>query len=235
MAMMLAKVMQNILNYHYGQKEKFKMAKILIIFVALLLSGCAGMSIGPPERWVENNTMYSTKLPSIEVKVMPSLIFKISEKTDGITESTRGNAHTGKDIDWFYFVNDSKKIRLNIKIETLTAHTRWYMEKPDYSQDSKSLLSNHETIGGIDFATGLLRDKYHGAPVMIKAFGAVVGETTRYQLFYMEKVNDEWLQKYVALLSTDDHNFISEFNKRANESFSIISYSGLLPPSKRRK
>lgn len=209
------------------------MAKKLLIFVTLLLSGCAGIDMGSPERWVESNTMYSTKLPSIEVKVRPSLIFKKSEKTDGITESTRGVAHTGKDIDWFYFVNDSNKIRLNIKIETLTAHTRWYMEKPDYGQDSKSLLSSHETIGGINFATGLLRDKYHGTPVMIKAFGAVVGETTRYQLFYMEKVSDEWLQKYSALLSADDRNFMSEFNKRANESFSIIAYSGLLPPSKR--
>lgn len=222
--------------HRWGQVDLYKeekMSKLIVLSIVALLSGCAGMDFNSPERWVENNTMYSTKLPSIEVNVVPSLSFKKAVSTDSIAESSRGIMHTGKDTDWFYFVDNSQKKMLNIKIESLTAHSRWYVQTPDYSQDSSALLSNNETIGGIKFATGVLRDKYQGVPVLIKAFGAVVGDTTRYQLFYMEQVSGDWLEKYTALLSKDDRDYIDTFNKRANESFSISSYSGIVSPTKR--
>jgi hypothetical protein len=161
------------------------MRKFLFLLLFLSLSGCAGLNLGKPGRWVENNTLYSTNLPSIEVKVVPSLPFKNEKKTDKITDiskSTGGASVTGKDIESFQFVDDSKQKALIIKLETLTNQTRWYMEVPDYSRDPSSLISTNEIIGGINYSTGILREKYEGKPFLVKAYGAVVGETTRYQV-----------------------------------------------------
>jgi hypothetical protein len=53
------------------------------------------------------------------------------------------------------------------------------------------------------------------------------------KLFYLENVSADWLEKSTKFLKKDDNDFIVAFNKRANESFSIAPYSGILPPSKR--
>ena len=55
------------------------------------------MNFSQPERWVENNTMYSTKLPDIEVKVAASMPYKKGEKTDAIVDSTSGYRHSPSD------------------------------------------------------------------------------------------------------------------------------------------
>ncbi len=211
------------------------MKKNFFLLLLLLMSGCAGLNLGQPERWVEKNILFSTKLPSLEVTVAPSLSFKKEENTGGITDSSKSTTGkvTGINIEWFYFVDTSNTKKLNFKFETLTTNTNWYMILPDYSQDPKTLISDSESFAGISFVTGISSDKYSGTPVLVKSFGAVVGETTRYQLFYMEKVSDDWLKKNKNILSASDRDFLVAFNKRANESFSITPYSGILSPAKR--
>lgn len=211
------------------------MRKLLALLVVALMPGCAGIHAFSPERWVENNTMYSTVLPSIEIEVEPSLSFDANEKKGEIVGSLDSINHTGKDIEVFSFVDRSKKKVLAIKIETLTARERWYMQQPDFSQSPLTLISGHETVGGIDFATGILRSQMGKKTVLIKAFAKLVGETTNYGIFYMEEVSSDWLGKYVNLFSKEDHDFIDAFQKRADDSFSVASFSGLLPPNKRER
>ena len=214
-------------------QQGFTVRNFLFLLLFLSFLGCGGINFNQPERWVENNTLYSTKLPGIEIKVTPALLYKKGEKTDAIVKSTdSNNRNTGVDVDWYYFVSTGNE-RLNIKIQTLTAYRGWYVTPPDYGKEDKYFVSTTEHIGGISFLTGIGREKYNGTPVLIKSFGAVVGETTRYELFYIEKVSADWLDKYSALFSTADRDVIAAFNKRANESFSVAPYSGILPPTKR--
>lgn len=54
-----------------------------------------------------------------------------------------------------------------------------------------------------------------------------------FQLFYIEKTSTDWFQKNPALLVSSERDFIAAFNMRANESFTVAPYSGMLPPAKR--
>jgi len=202
--------------------------RTLLFIIAVACVGCAATK--SPERWVENNTLYSTKLPAIEVKVSTSLSYNKTKAEGSIAESDKGNSHSGLDTEWFYFSDSTNKAQLSIDIETLNTHTDWYMEPPDYSKSS-SLMSDHEKIGDINFATGILRKNISGVPLLIKAYGAVAGETTRYSLLYMEIVDNNWLDKHSALLTSSERDFLSEFNKRADASFSISPYSGKPSPT----
>lgn len=186
--------------------------------------------MGAPARWVENNTLYSTKLPSVEITVSEQLPYKGDQKTDQIAESIRGNNRTGQDIEFYHFVNNNRDKRLNIKIATLTAHKGWYMIPPDYSKRDKVFDSGNEKINGFDFVTGIFATEKNGKIALVKAFGKVVGETTRYQLFYIERVDRSWLNKYPDLLSVEERDTIAEFNNRANGNFTIGSYQGTPPP-----
>lgn len=207
------------------------MRTLLFIIIAVACVGCTGTNLKSPERWVENNTLYSTKLPAIEVKVSTSLSYNKTKVQGSIAESDKGNSYSGRDTEWFYFSDSTNKAQLSIDIETLNTHSDWYMEPPDYSTSSSSLMSDHKKIGDINFATGILRKSISGVPVLIKAYGAVAGETTRYSLLYMEIVDDSWLDKHSALLTSSEHDFLSEFNKRADASFSISPYSGKPSPA----
>lgn len=205
--------------------------RIVIFSVAVFLAGCAGVSFKSSERWVERHTLYSTSSPSIELQV--SLYFKYSDaKAKGsIVEISGENLSTGVDTETFYFDGKKyKKSSLLISFDSLNANSRFSMKVPDYSKKSIFFMSpDHKMIGGINFDTAILLNILRG-PSLVKAFGAVVEEKTRFQIMYMEEVDSSWLEKDPALLTNDDLEFVSKFNKRADNSFSISPYSGQLVP-----
>ena len=207
------------------------MKTLIGLFIVALLSGCAALK--PPNRWIEDNTIVSTKSPSIEIKVTPSLHYDKDKISDRVTKSDDAKYTAGMATDQFYFVDKDQKRRINVKIENLAYTKKMYFVLPDYAANPSSLYSKDETIGGIRFKTAILRNKYEKSPVMCKVFGALVGEDARYQIYYMENVTQDWLDKYLSQLTRDDQDFITAFHKRANESFSIASYSGRLPPSQK--
>lgn len=199
----------------------------LIVTVLLLLSGCAGFKA--PERWVDNNTFYSTKLPGIEVKVSPSLKYKKSAPEAGIIESERGNVFAGMDTEWFYF--SGPMTRLDINVETLANQQRIYLSQFDWSKYPSTLIAAEQTIDGINFSTGIIKAKASGNfSTLVKVYSTNIDDTTRYKILYKEKVDKGWLTKTADLLTSEDRDFLARFDKRADESFSIAPYSGKQPP-----
>lgn len=230
------------IGYDWNWIIKFKslgddMLRIInVLFLVSIISGCAGLSLRQPERWVENNTLYSTKLPSTEVKVIPALIFDKKESKGRLGASTDGHRHTPSGVveEMFSFFDNSRRTRLSIIIENLTGQN-WYMAPPDYGSNPNVLVVSDETVGGVRFTTGIFKQSVEGKPRLIKRFGTTVGESTRYTLVYSTAANEDLIKKSANMLSAADWDYIYTFNKLANESFSIGPYSGTLPPTQKEE
>lgn len=215
--------------------------RIVIILSMLVLSGCTGFSLRAPERWVENNTFYSTNHPSIEVKVNPQLMYKYSKKnSDLATKSFDGKTQSippGREKEIFFFGNSSKNTNLSISIANLNGTRDPYFVSPDeeFNNNNKVLVTNDETLGGIRFASAILRKTIDGIPTLEKCFATNSGSTTRYAITYSARAPEELIKKPANLLSTDDWNYIYAFDKQAKESFSITAYSGTPSPRQKSK
>lgn len=198
------------------------MKKLVGLIFILSLSGCAG-AFAPPKRWVKDNIFHSTKTPRISIKVDKSMIYHPTEIENSLTTSAEYGFHAGMATEWFKFRDKSGQKALNIKIETLGYTNRIYMARPDYSEWKDVVISDTEKINNEIFATGILAvyDKY---TLLLKAYGRNIGDTIRYQIYYLEKVNSDWSKKNPKYLSKEDQNFLAEFNERASASFSIESY-----------
>lgn len=204
------------------------MRTTLLVLLALMLPGCAAMSLDPPNRWVNNNTLYSDKLPRLEIVVNKSLPFKNLKESDKLITSERGSSHTGKmTSEYFFKGNDA---RLKIKITSLPQGANWYMIPSDYSKYKDNITSGSKKIHGMQFATGIMAVSRKGQPGIVKIYGRVVGETTRYQIYYSERLTEEWENYDPSLFTESDRGILSAFNERADKSFIIRDYS----PQKQR-
>ena len=160
---------------------------IIVLVVMVVSSGCAAFK--PPARWVDKNTFFSDKLPGIEVKVNNNLLYKQSNSEGYIGENIDGNRRTGIDSEWFYFVDQDKKINLRINIETVDTQSKIYIIPLDYSKEPAALIHSRQTVGGILLSTGIIKKEVAGFSCLIKAYSATVNETTRYKILYLEKVD----------------------------------------------
>ena len=199
------------------------MRLVLVLGFIFLLNGCASMNLNPPNRWVDNNTFYSDKLPRLEIKVDESLPFLKKEGADKLATSTSGSMHAAKKTFQYYFKGDAK--RLKIRISSLPESTNMYMIPPDYSKYKGNITSGYKELNGMRFATGVMADQVKGEPFLYKAYGKVVGGTTRYHIYYAENLASEWENYDPNLFSRADQDFLSAFNKRADKSFTISDYS----------
>ncbi len=207
--------------------EPMKLLPVLITL--LLLSGCAGVNFSSSERWIMDNTFYSTKLPAIQVIVSDEFQYSSTHKKGALTTDTTGQSKTGKDEEKYRFIGDNK--RLTVNIQTIN-NNRWYMVPPDYSKDEKALMYDTEKLNGIPVNTGISVQYYESLALLSKAFGGVAGDSVRYHIYYGEFIGSEWFKKSKQTLTTSDRDFLIEFNERANNSFSLTKYDGTTPPSK---
>lgn len=203
--------------------------RTVLLVVLVFLSGCAGTTLKSSERWVEINTLYSTNSPSIELKVSPYLNFEGSKEKAAIAESSENSLYyAGVDSEVYRFAGgkEKKSKALYIQFDVLDSSSRHSIKKPDYVSSSTFFMSSDpKVVGGISFDTAILR-KIIGGPMLVKAFGTVIGDKTKFQIMYMERVDSSWAEKLPDTLTNDDLEFVSEFSQRADESFSIAPYSG---------
>lgn len=209
------------------------MRSLPAIFLLVFLNGCAGLNIDPPERWVEGNVLYSTKLPSVGIMVIPSLIYQQAEEDSKFKPSVTSPRITWEDSQGFFFLNKPDEKRLIVKFQSLHDNN-FHQIKADFSKNDKAFISASETISGINFATGVLvrSSPNKNKAILGKIFDTVVGQTIRFRIIYEEIVDGEWLRKRPQLLDTVDRDFLIAFEQRANESFSIIPYGRNVPSSK---
>jgi hypothetical protein len=217
------------------------MRRIVIILSMLVLSGCTGFSLRAPERWVENNTFYSTNHPSIEVKVNPQLVYK-NHKIDSnlVTKDFEGTTERiprGREKETYLFGDSSKNTHLSIYIANLNGPSGSYFVSPEkeFNNNKNVLVTNDENIGDIRFTAAILRKTIDGIPTLVKCLAINSGSTTRYEITYSARAPEELIKKPANLLSTDDWNYIYSFDKQAKESFSITAYSGTASPRQKSK
>ena len=204
------------------------MNKLLMILCVISLSGCAGLNLDSPERWVLGNTFYSTKLPAIKVVVNDSFHHSGTINNGGLAVDTTGQSRAGKDTEKYRFIDNNKRITINI--QTLNNH-RWHMVPPDFSKSPNALMYDTEKMNGINLNTGVMTIKFEGKTLLTKIYGRVAGESVRYKIYYGEFVGAEWQTKSKQMLTTTDRDFLLEFNERANNSFALYAYDGTPSPS----
>jgi hypothetical protein len=212
------------------------MRSLPAILLLVFLNGCAGLNIDPPERWVEGNVLYSTKWPSAEIHVDPSLRYNTSKNAVQMLQVIENNNTSWQDSEEFSFADASEEKHLVISISSLHNDVRFYYIKSDFSKNKEAFTFGTEKIAGTTYNTGVLvigPDRNNKNAVMLKVYDAVVADATRYRFYYLEKVGAGWLRKKPQMFDTADRDFLVAFEQRANESFSITPYGRNVPPSKR--
>ena len=209
------------------------MWKILTVLL-VLLSGCAGFNLRSPERWVENNTFYSTKSPSIAIKVAPQFLYKEKEEKSKIIRTASdgriGHHPAGRSSELFSFFDTSGNKRILVKIESVGGKD-WFVIPPDFRKADGMLVTDTETIEGIKFTTGIQLIVVKSSYRLAKVYAMLASDDTFFSLIYIADSTPGLINRSLKLLSEDDWKVIHDFNKEANESFSITSYNGTPQPA----
>ncbi len=208
------------------------MRTLLLLFVMFAISGCAGINFDKPERWVEEDTFYSTKLPSIQVEVKRDIRFQRKNEGSKFIASDRTGLNSNLETTNYYFSNEDVALfaGLTIKIETLNDQYRVYMAIPNYANRRYAISSTEETLAGMRFQTGIYVIDKKTYALLIKGYGRVFGDTTRFQIYYFERVGRDWLEKDPKWLTEEESDLLINFKRRAKTSFSINKYGGTPPP-----
>jgi len=201
---------------------------ISLMSILLSLCGCEGL---PDHKWLENNTFYSSKLPSMEIQVSQHLQEGTENSMNTTAESSNNSSTTGLLTNTYVFWDKEGKQQLVIHIENIN-QASWYMNDFDFSSNPSFLTVSEEKMGGWRFDTGIYVKSMPQQTFLVKIYGRIFGNQTRFALLYLEGVNNSW-NKTGLVLNSEQRAFLEEFEKRAGESFTIRPYSGIKPPDQR--
>ncbi len=215
---------QGVVNY---MRQLILLAAIMAVIQ--LLSGCTGLK---EYKWLENNTLYSSKLPSIEIKVSSHLQVDREDSLKTNIESSNHNfATTRLRTDNYVFWDKDNKQQLVILIENIY-ETNWYLNDIDFSSNPSILTFGEQRIGDWNFHTGIYVKSMPQQTFLVKLYGRNFGNQTRCTLLYLEEVDSAWKSSGLVLNSGQEI-FLKEFDKRARDSFTLRPYSGIKPPEQR--
>ena len=205
--------------------------KILsLISLVLFLSGCEGFRA---YKWVENNTLYSTRAPGVEIHVSQHLQEGTYDSKETIEEDSIGAHLLWIQNNHYLFWDKKGNQQLVIKISNLN-EKRFYMHHLDFSSNPKFLTHGVKIMEGWSFDTATFVRAMPQQSFLVKIFGRNFGTQTQLILFYLEKIDSSWDNSNLVL-SGEQKTFLEGFSKRAAESFTILPYSGIKPPEQRNK
>ncbi len=202
---------------------------VMLTLATILLTGCAATNF-ENKIGVDNNTFYSSKLPNISVNVQDSLKYRGAKKKYEPKSGTSGRS-INVEAKKYYFSNSKKTTRLNITVERINQHN-WRMSMPDYSRHQNLYFQGKETLSEKEYRTAIFAVQNEENCSIVKVYGTILGDSIRFQIFYVEDINNSWLSKN-TLLTDKQENFLKKFGKRANKSFTIGEYddSMVAPPA----
>jgi len=209
------------------------MRSLLLLIVIFTIPGCAGLNFDEPKRWVESGRFYSTKLPSIKIEIERDIPFQREGEGEKYIKSDRSGLNSNIKRENFYFSTDNTDLfeGLTIRVETLNDQNRVYFSIPNYANFTHSISSGEEILAGMRFSTGIyVFDKKEYAN-LTKVYGRVFADTTRFQIYYFERVGRDWLEKNPKWLTEEESDLLKKFERRAKTSFSIKKYDGTSSPS----
>ncbi len=205
--------------------------KILsLISILLFLSGCEGFRA---YKWVENNTLYSSRAPSVEIRVSQHLQEGTFDSTETIEEDSIGSHLLWIEKKNYLFWDTEGKQQLIIKISNLNER-RFQMHDLDFSSNSNFITHGQKIMADWSFDTAVFVRAMPQQSFLVKIFGRNFGTQTQLILLYLERIDSSW-DKPNLVLSSEQKTFLEDFNKRAEESFTIHPYSGIKPPEQRNK
>ena len=201
---------------------------ILFIGILLFLCGCGSFR---EYKWVENNTLYSSSSPSIEIQISQPLQEGTDQSMTSLADNSIGSNSTWVRKNNYLFWDKEGKQQLIIIIENLR-NLSWYMKEFNFSSSPAFLSVSEEKIGKWQFDTGIYVNSMPQQSFLVKIYGNVFGDQTRVILTYMESVDSSWNKPHLAL-NSKQNEFLAGFSKRAGESFTIRPYSGIKSPEQR--
>lgn len=193
---------------------------VMLTLTAILLTGCAATNF-ENKIGVDNNIFYSSKLPNISVKVQDYIKYRGTKKKYKPQRGTSGRS-VNVESKKFYFSNSKKTTRLNITVERINKHN-WRMSMPDYSRHQNLYFQGKERLSGKDFRTAIFTVQNDEICSIVKVYGTVLGDSIRFQLFYVEDISNNWLSQN-TLLTDKQESFLKKFGKRAKGSFTVGEY-----------
>lgn len=196
---------------------------VLLTGLLLVLSGCSGFNF-KTERWVEENTFYSSNLPGIKICVDEQLSYDGSEKNHERGVNWDETLDTTIETNYYYFSNQRQSIELTIALDAIK-NSRWYLEPPNYSQYSNLISTGNKTLAGAEFETAIFSIKDGPYTSLIKAYGRRTGNATTIQIFYINNVEKEWLPP-PGSFTDQERKYLEDFSQRADKSFTVSKYSG---------
>jgi WD40 repeat protein len=200
------------------------------ISVILLLSSCQGLRA---YKWIENNTLYSSKAPNIEIHVNKDLQEGTDNSITTMENDLIGESHLWVKKDQYLFWDKDGNQQLMIEINNLN-DDRFFMTDLTFSSNPLFLTYGQVMIEDWSFDTGIYVRAMPQQSFLVKIFGKNFGTQTRILLSYLEKIDDSWNTPDLVL-NTKQKKFLEEFEKRAGKSFTIHPYSGIKPPELRNK
>jgi len=205
------------------------MKKIILYTICLtLLSSCTGINLSS-NRWVSGNTFYSDTIPELQIIVNDIMQYETAKKNNRSGENAwGGEASINIKSESYFFVSNGRNLEIEILIDSLTANN-WRMLTPDYSASEYPISTGEETLSGLTFNTGVFVVPSGNNAKLVKAYSRLYGKT-RLQIFYINHVGIDWLSGLLEY-SESKQTYLTEFRKRAKNSFTVSDYDGTLPVS----
>lgn len=209
--------------------NKLRRGDVMKLFFSMLaiffVTGCANMDLSSPQRWVEGNTFYSSKMPSVVIKVDENYLFQGKKKKDSLAESTDNRITEGRVVERSIFKDKRNRVVM-INVDTVTGSGRLYMVAPDFDKLGKVFLKEQKKIGGMTFDTALIYiDNKGKEPFLTKMYTKIFGETSRLIVSYSMKADKEWGELHVQALPDIKKKKLSAFDIEANNSFALSSFN----------
>lgn len=203
---------------------------IAFVSTVLFLYGCEALK---EYKWVENNVLYSSRAPSVEIRVSPHLQEGADASRNRMVESANDSIRTTRvRMDNYSFWNKEGTQQLLIRVDNLN-DMKWHMRPIDFSSNPSFLDTGKVSIGEWKFDTGIYVESMPQQSFLVKIYARTFGDRTRLSLLYMEGVDSSW-DKRELVLSSEKQEFLESFALRAKESFTIRPFSDITPPEQRQ-
>lgn len=223
------------------------MKKIVIYFLFLVITGCAGVSETSEEanRGVTyDNIFFSEKKPTLNINISKEFSYFGHYHEKKFLQYTDGNGGAYHDTDSYYFIQNKNNKRISKIISIEISKISFGFYGPDiYSWMNPNLNSetiNHLgeyyqsgiTVSGFacndEKKSNLFINKGYILPntFLLRATGRRFGHNNNYlfNIYYAEDINQEQLSPKNLknnTLSDKEKSFLNSFSKRAIDSFSF--------------
>jgi hypothetical protein len=197
-----------------------------VVFIVSMLSvGCAGLQV---KRGVEDNTLYSSSRPRLNIEVGPGYRLVNEEKgaNSQFFANSDGSSNIEKEI--YQFWNDEMKREIQVQFHRIQRQ-RAYWHPIDFKGIKHLIDTGQETLNGDVYQYGIYPVATQNGCFLVKELGRRIGaqSDTKMLLFFAERVGSEaelskWTRK--ETFSPDQKTRLQTFLEAFQKDISIMDF-----------